>query len=92
MKAALTAADIEGALQFFVPDQQPRYRTLFTALQDHLPQVAGDIGDIQLISIVEHRAKCRLRRAELCGGQPVTFTYYVYFVRDPTGHWYIEEF
>ncbi len=92
MKAALLASEIERALEFFTPSQRPRYRGLFAALRDHLPQVAGDLGDIQLVYIQEHRAKFRMRRGEFYGGQQTTFTYYVYFVQDAAGRWYIEEF
>jgi hypothetical protein len=92
MKAALMATDIERALEFFAPAQRPRYQTLFTALRDRLPQIARDMGDIQLVSIEELRAKCRLRRPEPYGAAQVPLTHYVYFVQDATGRWYIEEF
>jgi hypothetical protein len=92
MKAALTAGDIEGGLLFFTSWQRPRYRTLFTGLSGQLAQIVQDMQDIQLVHLVESRAKYRLRRTQLYGGQVVTLTYYVYFIQDASGRWYIEEF
>jgi hypothetical protein len=92
MKAALMAGNIEGALLFFTPEQRARFRTLFTALSAQLPQIAQDMQDIQLVYLVESRAKYRLRRTHLYGGQFVTFSYYVYFLQDAAGLWSIEGF
>src|SRR5206468_201824 len=39
MKTALTGNDIEGAVRFFTPEQQPRFRTLFTGLSARIAQI-----------------------------------------------------
>ncbi len=92
LRTALRANAIDPALTFFTPPQQPRFRALFTALGEQLAQVVQDLPDIQLVYLVENRAKYRFRRTELYGGQQVTFTYYVYFVQDASGLWSIEGF
>ena len=92
MKAALLASDVEGALFFFAPEQRLRFRTLFMGLSAQISQIAQDMQEIQLIYLIENRAKYRLRRTQLYGGQEVTFTYYVYFIQDAAGIWHIEEF
>jgi uncharacterized protein YjdB len=92
MKGALGQKDVEGALAFFAPMDRERYRTIFSAMQDDLPQIAQDIANIQLIYLIENRAKYRLRRTEVYGGQQVTLTYYVYFIQDLSGAWRIEGF
>ena len=92
MKAALGQQDVEGALAFFVPAERERFWTILSPLRNDLPQLVQDLGNIQLISLVDNRAKYRLRRTELYGGQSVTFTYYVYFIRDLSGAWRIEGF
>jgi len=92
MKAALLASDVEGALLFFAPEQRSRFRTLFLGLSTQISQIAQDMQEIQLISLIENRAKYRLRRTQLYGGQQVNFTYYVYFIQDAAGIWHIEEF
>lgn len=92
LRAALKANAIEVALGYFTPEQQPRFRTLLTALSDQLGQIAEDLQEIQLIYLVEHRAKYRLQRTRFYGGQQVTFTYYVYFIQDAAGFWTIEGF
>ena len=48
--------------------------------------------DIELIYVIEGRAKYRLPRTQLWGGQLMTLTYYVYFVQDGSGFWTIESF
>jgi hypothetical protein len=92
LRAALSTKAIDVALGFFTPPQQSRYRELFTALSDQLPEIAQDMQDLQLVFLGDQQAKYRLRRTELYGGQVVTFTYYVYFVQDATGFWSVEEF
>jgi uncharacterized protein YjdB len=92
MRAALGAEDIDLALSFFVPEQHSRYRTLFGVLGNQLAQIGQELGDIQLVYLVEQRAKYRLRRTQLYGGQILTLTYYVYFIQDATGVWRLEEF
>lgn len=92
MKTALIRNDIVGALQFFTPEQQPRFRTLFTDLSAQIAQIAQDMQDIQLVYVIENTAKYRLRRTQPYGGQLVTITYYVYFIQDGTGLWSIEGF
>ena len=52
MKAALQADAIEGALGFFLPSQQGRYRTLFTLLRGQLAQIVADMESIQLVYLV----------------------------------------
>jgi len=92
MKVALIRNDIEGALQFFTQEQQPRFRTLFTGLSAQIPQIAQAMQDIQLIYLIENQAKYRLPRIQFYGGQLVTITYYVYFIKDDVGFWSIRDF
>jgi hypothetical protein len=92
MKAALIRNDIEGALLFFTPPQRDRFRTLFTLAGARIAQIAADMQDIELIYLVEGQAKYRLSRSQVYGGQPLTLTYYVYFVQDDAGSWSIESF
>jgi hypothetical protein len=92
MKAALRLQDIEGALRCFTPTQQTRYRTLFEALRDQLPQIVQEMEEIELIYINDRDAQYRLRRTELVSGQPTPITYYVYFVHMNDGTWRIRDF
>jgi hypothetical protein len=92
LKTALMASDINGALSYFLPLQQDRFRTLFTALSAQIAQIAQDMQDIQLIYVIENEAKYRLPRTQLYGGQVVTLTYYVYFIQDDTGLWRVAGF
>ncbi len=92
MKSALVANDLATAVAHFVAHQQDRYRALFTALSGDIAQIARDMQDIELIYAAEARAKYRLPRTQLWGGQLMTLTYYVYFVQDGDGRWTIESF
>ncbi len=90
MKSALIANDLDGAAIHFLPPQRDRYRALFAILSGDIARIARDMQDIELIYVVEGRAKCRLPRTQVWGGQLMTLTYYVYFVRDGDGLWTIE--
>jgi hypothetical protein len=92
MKAALVRGDVETALAHFTPGQQPRFRTLLTALGSQAAQIAQDMEDIHLVYAIEGHAKYRLRRTQPYGGQMTTLTYYVYFVQDDAGAWTIAGF
>ena len=92
MKAALMRNDIEGALQFFVESVRPRYHGIFTRLGSQLAQIAHDMQDIEIVSLTEGEAKYRIRRTETAGGQPVTLTFYIYFLLDVDNVWRIESF
>jgi len=92
MKAALARGDIGAALEFFAASRQPRYRLIFEALAARLGQIVQDMQDIELIYARDGDAKYRLRRHEIYGGQAMTLTYYVYFLRDGTGLWVIDGF
>lgn len=89
---ALRANDVEGALGFFLPSQQARYRTLFTLLQDQLPQIATDMEEIELVYLTDRQAQYRLRRMETVDGQPVRVSYYIYFIQGTDGIWRIRDF
>ncbi|MDF1527368.1 MAG: PKD domain-containing protein, partial [bacterium] len=65
-----------------------KYNDIFAKLVDKLPQMAADMGDMELIYVIDGEAKYRLRRDE--GG--VLTTYYVYFLKEPNGIWRIYQF
>ena len=88
MKQALATGDIEGAMSFFSDASQEKYRGLFTYLHDELPEMAGEMNNIQLIYLRDGRAKYRIRRME--EGQEIT--YYIYFHRLSDGLWKIYQF
>ena len=92
MKAALTQNDIEAALVFFTPAARDRFRTLFTLVGTRIAQIAADMQDVELVYVLDGRAKYRLPRTQLYAGQLTTLTYYVYFVQDNAGLWSIESF
>jgi hypothetical protein len=85
MKAVLLQGDVDGALLSFHETQRARFRTLFSALQAHLPRIARDMQAIELVSLVGNRALYRLRREEQHAEGVVSVTYYVSFLQDAAG-------
>lgn len=53
--------------------------------------IAG-MEDIEAIYYRERVAKYRIKRDQFIGGVPKRITYYIYFVRDMYGNWYINGF
>jgi hypothetical protein len=92
MKAALTMTDIEGALRYFVPSQQVRYRAIFTALSDQLSQLAVAMEEITLVELLGRQAQYRIPRMQLWGGELVRVSYYLFFVLGDDGIWRIRDF
>jgi hypothetical protein len=85
----MAAQDIDRAVSYFAYETRQHYRELYTALADHLPQVAQDMGDIEPIVIEQRNAKYRLIRKEVIKGETYDITYYVYFILDIDGEWRI---
>ena len=92
MKAHLAAKDVSQAVGYFDDGKKGLYEAVFSALLDRLPQIAGDMQDISLISIAGQSATYRLRRTETHNTGTFTVTYYVYFIKDETGIWKIYRF
>ncbi len=92
MKVHLAAKDITQAVMQFDDGKKGLYEEVFSALLDRLPQIAGDMQDISLISIDDQSARYRIRRVETHQTGTYTVTYYVYFIKDETGIWKIYRF
>jgi hypothetical protein len=88
MKQAMINKDAERASSYFAGWSKERYLGIFSALGNHMLQVAQDMQDIGMIYFVDKVAKYRIRRME--EGQEIT--YYIYFVRDEKGLWKIQQF
>ena len=92
MKAGLESQDFEGAVSHLNSANQNRYRDIFTELGSELSTIAQNMQDIQLIYVRGKTAKYRIRKNEIYGGQNMTITYYIYFVKDENGRWSIDSF
>jgi PKD repeat protein len=88
MKTALTNKDTEGAIRFFADSSKEMYRYNFTLMNNLLPQIASDIGQIQFVRMVENGAAYEMNAAQ--DGQ--VYSFYVLFVMDVDGIWKIRSF
>ena len=89
MKAALADQDIQGALNYFADGQKYLYSDIYTELHDELPQITNTMKEIEMISMQDNSAKYRILKDENYGGEDITVSYYVYFVKSPEGLWKI---
>ena len=92
MKTSLSSGNVEGALTYFLAGSRENYRLIFTALQPQLPDIASAMREIELITIDEKAAKYRLKRLEEAQGQTVDISYFIYFIKDYRGLWYLDRF
>ena len=92
MKTHMAAGDVARAVLHFDEGKKGLYEEIFSALLDRLPQIAGDMQDISLISIDGQSARYRIRRVETHNTGTYTVTYYVYFIKDEAGIWKIYRF
>jgi fibronectin type 3 domain-containing protein len=88
MKTALINGDIEGALTYYLENSRERYRGIFSALGNHIQEIASSMQSIELIYMNNGLAKYRIRRAEDAG----LITYYIHFQIDDNGVWRIKQF
>jgi hypothetical protein len=92
MKVALTAGNIETALNYHKESSQDKYRAIYTALGDDLAGLAQGMQEISPVFIDDFQAKYRIRQDHDIDGQIVTITYYIYFRRDEHGLWKIDKY
>ncbi len=92
MKAALTAGDVEGALDYHLEYSQDKYAAVYSALGSDLPNLAQQMQNISPVFYDEARAKYRIRQDHEVEGETVTITYYIYFSKDESGIWKIERY
>jgi len=92
MKARLLVGDVEGALDYFSVPSRNEYNEIFTILSEDLVDIANGMEDIDLIYIEENVAKYRIRNDQEISGESHRLTYYIYFIKDPYGIWFIDSF
>jgi len=89
MKARLAAGDVPGAVNYYSTVTRPDYEAVFTAIGDQLPQIANQMGPIEMNTAGKGWAKYRIKRSELHQGQPYAITYDIYFDSSQEGIWKI---
>lgn len=92
MKAALTAGDIQHALQFHHERYHEKYTAIYHALGNDLPSLVEQMQDISRICYIDGTAKYRIRQNHDISGQTVSITYYIFFSRGGNGLWLIERY
>jgi hypothetical protein len=89
MKGALLSGDMEGALSFFVPGAQDRYRQVFEELgTDRISSIFSAIIRVELDTASGRAAEGGLVREE----NGATYSYPITFVQDQNGIWKIMGF
>lgn len=92
MKTCLSDNDVSGAVDYFSIASRTNYEKIFTSIGDKLPQVAEQMGDIELIHLEDGWAKCRTRRTDIVAGKSTKVSYLIYFGIDKNGLWKIDRF
>ncbi len=89
MKKALMNQDVEKAVKYFAHESRKKYKKMFTALHNKLPEIGREMKDIKPVVLEKRSAKYRLIRKENIKGKTYDITYAVYFVVDFDGVWRI---
>jgi hypothetical protein len=92
MREALSAGRIDEALKYFSPLSKEKYRQIFTILIDERSDITNELKEIELIKIDEGMAEYNVQRNEVIDGKTLRMNYAIYFVRDESGTWFIENF
>ncbi len=88
MRSALAIGDLNTAINFFEAGSQETYRTQFTTLQPVLGAISNEMGQINLVKIVDSRAEYEI----ITTRNGVTYSFYLLFVKDRNGLWKIKQF
>jgi len=93
MRTGLSSSDKDAALNMIAFNAREKYNQIFTDLEPYMSGIVDDMmQEIGLIYVHDNLAKYRINRVHNIDGQPVTITYYIYFVKDVDGIWRIESF
>jgi YVTN family beta-propeller protein len=92
MKSHLANQNISQALNYHTEESRATYNAIYTALGSQLPQDIQAMQEIQMVYSQDNIAKYRIRKNETYGGNPMTITYYIYFVKDNNGIWTIYKY
>jgi len=84
---AMIAKDVERALAAFSEPARVRYGAVLTALQEELPEIAGDMSHIELILL---RNEGHASYLVMTSKDGLRSTFVVSFLRDRLGVWRIE--
>jgi hypothetical protein len=82
----LAANNVNGALTAFVDGARDRYSSVFSALGTSLPTVAGQLGSLSNIVVMEDIGEITVTRDV----GSVTQTFMIYLIRGADGVWRIE--
>jgi len=88
MKGALASGNVEGAVVYFVEGSKDSFRKQFNALAPHLTQIVADMGEFNLVKVIEHVAECDLKTVR----NGVTYSFQVLFIKNTDGMWGIRSF
>ena len=80
------------SIYYLGPTPRPDYKELFYILSDQLPDIAAGMENIEIVYINEKVAKYRIRKDEVIDGQNYRVTYYIHFIKDGYGLWFIDSF
>jgi len=57
-----------------------------------LPEIVDEMQDIEMIYARGDYVKYRIKRTQLINGSMMDLTYYLYFVKDKSGLWKVNQF
>lgn len=92
VKTAWAAQDVEGGLANFAESSKANYRGALNAIIAELPQIVSNMQDMELIYARGRYVKYRINRLQDINGTMVDMTYYLYFVKDQSGLWKVDQF
>ncbi|HEX8617276.1 MAG TPA: hypothetical protein VF911_06810 [Thermoanaerobaculia bacterium] len=90
--AALAAGDVDGALALATEQAGERYRSSLELIRPRLASYAAGISTIHPVWFSATAAHYLIVRENSTGTNGVPSGYHLYFVRDSTGSWRIEQF
>jgi hypothetical protein len=91
-KQALVTRDLNLVQSCLSPDFAKKHIEILSALRkEKMKEIAEEMSPIQKIKQDEKRAKYRIKKTEIYGGQEKDITYYIYFVK-MFGNWKISQY
>ncbi|MBI4843955.1 MAG: hypothetical protein HY809_06495 [Nitrospirae bacterium] len=88
MRSSLLNQDVERALGYFAERAKDKYRRIFTALENKLPEITGNFVEFNILDVYENSAEYEV----IANENGIFYSYPGTLIKDGSGIWKFKDF